>query len=77
VLPISEDLDLPKYSLLKTRTQVLARLFVYLSICLLARSCLGAARPRCIVAPGVPLERTPPASPPGFSRAWESLHLVD
>ena len=33
---------------------------VYLSICLLARSCLGAARPRCIVAPGIPLERTPP-----------------
>jgi hypothetical protein len=28
-----------------------------LSICLLAR---GAARPRCIVAPGVPLERPPP-----------------
>jgi hypothetical protein len=42
-----------------------SNLFVYLSICLLARSCLGAARPRCIVAPGVPLERTPPASPPG------------
>jgi hypothetical protein len=34
---------------------------LYLSICLFARSCLGAARPRCIVAPGVPLERTPPA----------------
>jgi hypothetical protein len=32
-----------------------------LSICLLARSWrLGAARPRCIVAPGAPLERTPP-----------------
>jgi hypothetical protein len=30
-----------------------------------------------IVAPGVPLERTPPASPPGFRRVSESLHLVD
>ena len=49
----------------------------YLSICLLARSCLGAARPRCIVAPGVPLERIPPASPPRFSRVMESLHLAD
>jgi hypothetical protein len=33
----------------------IGRTFVYLSICLLARSCLGAARPRCLVAPGVPL----------------------
>jgi hypothetical protein len=40
-------------------------------------TCLGAARPRRIVAPGVPLGRTPPASPPGFSRVVESLHLVD
>jgi hypothetical protein len=30
-------------------------IFVCLSICLLARSCLGAARPRCLVAQGVPL----------------------
>jgi hypothetical protein len=35
---------------------------VYLSICLLARSCLGAARPRCFVAPGVPLELCSPRS---------------
>jgi hypothetical protein len=42
----------------------------------ISSSCIGAARPRCVVAPGAPLERTPPASPPRFSRVVESLHLV-
>jgi hypothetical protein len=34
---------------------------------ILLRYCRGAARPRCIGALGVPLERPPPASPPGKS----------
>jgi hypothetical protein len=34
-----------------------ASLFVYLSICLLALSCLGVRAARCVVAQGVPVER--------------------
>jgi hypothetical protein len=73
--PVGRDDGLVRMSIKKSL--FLTTWPVYLSICLLARSCLGAARPRCIVAPGAPLERIPPASPPRFSRVVESLHLVD